>query len=164
LHRVKLFLTIGLAAGALLLIGTACTPGELQALEGTLQNMDTVSGNVTVKLKDGGIQTYNFNDVSVSTIRQALGKASIEIGDSVTIRRDRDGKVRRVEARAAEVEGVIKSLGTANVTITDDHKKDITHFDTTRRGCERHIRRPKSGSKCRGQVRRGQRKRHKDQP
>jgi hypothetical protein len=126
LHRVKLFLTIGLAAGALLLIGTACTPGELQALEGTLQNMDTVSGNVTVKLKDGGIQTYNFNDVSVSTIRQALGKASIEIGDSVTIRRDRDGKVRRVEARAAEVEGVIKSLGTANVTITDDHKKDIT--------------------------------------
>jgi hypothetical protein len=162
LHRVKLFLTIGLAAGALLLIGTACTPGELQALEGTLQNMDTVSGNVTVKLKDGGIQTYNFNDVSVSTIRQALGKASIEIGDSVTIRRDRDGKVRRVEARAAEVEGVIKSLGTANVTITDDHKKDITLkvADNT----SIHIRRPKSGSKCRGQVRRGQRKRHKDQP
>jgi hypothetical protein len=117
LPRLKWFLTVALAAGALLLIGTACTPSDLQALEGTLQNIDTVSGNVTVKLKDGSIQTYNFNDVSVSTIRQALGKASIEIGDSVTIRRDRDGKVRKV---------VITRLGTANVTITDDHKKDIT--------------------------------------
>jgi hypothetical protein len=126
LSRLRRLFSIGLAAGALLIIATACTPGDLQALEGTLQNIDTVSGNVTVRLKDGSIQTYDFNNVSVSTIRQALGKGSIEIGDSVVITRDRDGRVRKVEARASEVEGVIKSLGTATVTITDDHNKDIT--------------------------------------
>jgi predicted CXXCH cytochrome family protein len=126
LRRLKWFFTIGLAAGAMLLIGAACTPGDLQALQGTLQNIDTVSGNVTVKLNDGSVQTYNFNDVNVSTIRQALGTASVEIGDGVTVERDRDGRVRKVEASAAEVQGVIKGLGTARVTIDVDSKSDIT--------------------------------------
>jgi len=111
-----------------MLVGvTGCTAGEMQALQGTLQNVDSVSGNVTVTLKDGTTKTFNFTDVKVETIRQALGNASLAIGDQVTIKVNKnDGDVEEVDVEKAEVDGVIKSLGTDNVTITTDKNEDVT--------------------------------------
>jgi hypothetical protein len=110
-----------------MLVGVAgCTPGEIQALQGTVQNVDSVSGNVTVKLKDGSTKTFNFTDVKVETIHQALGSASLEIGDQVTVKAHKNGNVEELDAQNAEVNGVIKSLGTDNVTITTEKKGDIT--------------------------------------
>ena len=100
-----------------------CTPAEVQALKGTVQNIDSVSGNVTVTLKDGSTQTFNFADVTVDAIRQALGSAGIQIGDNVTIKAHKSGDA---DIQNAEANGVIKSLGADNVTITTKKHGDIT--------------------------------------
>ncbi len=118
----------GAILAVVMLVGvTGCTAGEMQALRGTLQNVDSVSGNVTVTLEDGTTRTFNFTDVKVETIRQALGNASLAIGDQVTIKVNKnDGDVEEVDVEKAEVDGVIKSLGTDNVTITTDKNEDVT--------------------------------------
>jgi hypothetical protein len=115
------------------LIGaSACTPAELQALQGTLKNVDSASGTVTVTMKDGTTKTFNFDNVTVSTLKQALGGASLEIGDQVSIKTNKHGDVEELEAKNAEVQGIIKSLGADNVTITTAKKGDFTLNVTTK--------------------------------
>lgn len=124
---MKNIFLITLIMGALGLAGiSGCTPADIQALQGTLQNIDSVSGNITVKLKDGTTQSFNLTDVKVETIRQALGNASLEIGDHVTVKAHKTGKVEGLEVERAEIGGVIKSLGTGDVTITTKKQGDIT--------------------------------------
>ncbi len=118
---------IGVMLAATLLVGAAaCTPAELQALQGMVKSIDSVSGNVTVQLKDGTTTTFNFKDVKVAAIRQALGGLILEHGDNVTIKRDGRGRVWELKSRKGEVEGVIKSKGADNVTIAVKNKRDIT--------------------------------------
>ncbi|MFA4835774.1 MAG: hypothetical protein WC749_06890, partial [Dehalococcoidia bacterium] len=117
---ILLLLVLGLGLFVVL------NPSDVQALQGTLQSVDSVSGTVTVKLKDGSIKTFNFTDVSVATVSQALGSASLEIGDQVTIKQDKQGEVKDLKVQNADVEGTIKSLGTDNVTITTEKKGDVT--------------------------------------
>jgi hypothetical protein len=117
---------VAISAVFLLLAVTACTPGELQSLEGILQNVDMVSGNVTVKLKDGSTKNFNFNDVKVETIRQALGNASLDIGDQIVVRASKKGEVKGIEVQSAEIEGTIKNLSTGNITIATQKKGDIS--------------------------------------
>ena len=125
----KLFLT-GILVTVMALVVAGCTPAELEALRGTLHNIDSISGNIMVKLKDGTTQSFNLTDVKVDTVRQALGKASLEIGDQIVVKARKGGEVRGVETDKAEVGGVIKSLGTgngtSNVTITTKKLGDIT--------------------------------------
>jgi hypothetical protein len=108
--KLKPFLRVTILAVVILLGVAGCTPSEIQSIEGTLQNIDSVSGNVTVKLKDGSTNTFNFTDVNVETIRQALGSASLEIGDQVTIKVHKNGDVDELDVRNAEV-------GTRGVTL-----------------------------------------------
>jgi len=122
----KPFLLAAVLAVVMLVGVAGCTPAEVQALQGTVQNVDSVSGNVTVTLKDGSTQTFNFADVTVDTIRQALGGAGIQIGDNVTIKAHKNGDSEELDAQNAEANGVIKSLGADNVTITTKKHGDIT--------------------------------------
>ena len=123
----KLVLTVvALLLLSLLVSAVACTPVEVQALQGTLKNVDSVSGNVTVTMKDNTTQTFNFSDVTVDTIQEALGAASFKIGDLVTIKAGKDGKIEEVDSHNAQIEGVIKSVSADNVTITTNKMKDIT--------------------------------------
>jgi hypothetical protein len=109
-----------------MLVGfTGCTQAEALALQGTLKNVDSVSGNVTVMLKDGTTQTFNFNNVSIDTIKQAIGNATLEVGDNVTVK-IRQQHVEEVHAEYAEVDGTIKSKGADNVTITTEKHGDVT--------------------------------------
>jgi len=114
----------------MLLVMAGCTPAELQTLRGTLQNIDSVSGNITVKLKDGTTQSFNLTDVKLATISQALGKANLEIGDQVVVKARKGGEVEEVETDNAEIGGVIVSLGTGNgtnnITITTQKQGNIT--------------------------------------
>jgi hypothetical protein len=124
--KLKPFLLSAIVAVVMLVGIAGCTPADIQALQGTLQNVDSASGNVTIMLKDGSTQTFNFNNVKVETIRQALGSASLEVGDQVIVRAHKNGNVEQIDVQKAEVDGVIKSLGTNNVTITTEKKGDIT--------------------------------------
>jgi len=110
-----------------------CTAGQLTALEGLIQNIDTVSGIVTVKImKDSSTLTFNFADVKAETIIEALGGLSIEVGDTVIIKVDEDGEVQEINGNFAEVDGIIKDLGTSSVVIAweNDEAVDIT-LETT---------------------------------
>ena len=125
MFKGKLFMA-GILVTVMSLVMAGCTPAELQALQGTLQNIDSVSGNITVKLKDGTTQSFNLTDVKVSTIRQALGNANLEIGDQIIVKAHKGGGVEEVETEKAEIGGVIASLGTNNITITTQKQGNIT--------------------------------------
>jgi Cu/Ag efflux protein CusF len=124
----RTIIALGLAILCLVsIIGlTACTPADLQALQGTLKNVDNVTGNVTLNLKDGTAQTFNFTNVKVDTIKQALGNATLEVGDQVTVKAHKNGEIEEVDVENAEVHGAIKSLGADNATITTLKQGDIT--------------------------------------
>lgn len=127
MHKRK-FLLVGILIVAMLVpVGvTGCTTEQLTALEGVIQNIDTVSGNVTVKMKDGSTQTFNFADVKAETIKEALGSLSIEPGDTVIIKEDENGDVQEIEGDYAEVDGIIKDLGADSIVITTEKRGDIT--------------------------------------
>jgi hypothetical protein len=122
----KPFLLAAILAVVMVMGVAGCTQADVQALQGTLKNVDSVSGNVTVTLKDGTTRTFNFTDVKVDTIKQALGNANLEIGDQVTVKVRKDGHVEEVDVKYAEVHGVIKGVGTDNVTITTKKQGDVT--------------------------------------
>jgi preprotein translocase subunit YajC len=108
----------GVILAVVLLVGAAsCAPGDLKAFEGILKNVDSLSGNVTITLSDNTTATFNLKDIDLSTIRKALGNASLKPGDNVTVKEGKHGEITEVKVRYAEVQGVIKSL-TANVTAT----------------------------------------------
>ncbi len=118
----KLFALGAMLAVVGMLVGfTGCTQAELLALQGTLKNVYSVTGTVTVKMNDGSTQTFNFNDVKIDTIKNALGNAAFEVGDNVTVK-VRQNHIEDVETKYAEVEGTIKSIVSNNVTITTDGK------------------------------------------
>ena len=86
---------------------------------------------MTIVLKDGTTATFNLNDINIDTIRKALGDASLDIGDNVTLEKGRHGEVKELKVRYAVIQGTIKSLGTDNITITTNitgnkNKGDIT--------------------------------------
>lgn len=125
MYKWKLFVFAAILS--VVVAGVAgCTQADLQDLQGTLKNVDSVSGNVTVTLNDGTTRTFNFTDVEVDTIRQAMGNATLEVGDHVKIKVRVNGDVEEVEVDNAEVHGIIKSLGADNLTITTRKQGDIT--------------------------------------
>ena len=117
-----------IAMGFAFLIAAACQPGDLAQLEGILQNVDSLSGDVTVKFKDGGTITFNLKDVNVEALRQAVGNAALEQGSQVTVEVDKDKRPKRLKAVDAHVDGVIESLDDAKktVTITAENGEKIT--------------------------------------
>jgi hypothetical protein len=130
MHKRKSFLVGILLVAMLVTVGfTGCSPEQLEqliALEGQIQYIDTLSGNVTVRMKDGSIQTFNFADVKAETIMAALGRLSIEPGDPVIIKQDKNGVVQEVIGSFAKVDGIINGLGTDSVSINTEKGTNIT--------------------------------------
>ncbi len=94
-------------------------------LEGTLQKIDSVSGQVTVKLKDGSVVDFNLKDVKPEAIVNAVGLPSLETGDAVVVERDKDKKVTALKTNTAELEGTIKALDNEKKTaaiVSDDNQ------------------------------------------
>jgi uncharacterized protein YuzE len=130
--KKRKFIFLGAILAVVLLVGaTSCTAADLKSLEGILQNVDSASGNVTVTLKDGTTATFNLSDINVDTIRQALGDASLDTGDNVTLEKGRNGEVKGLEVLNAEVQGIIQSLGTDNITITTNVTGNKNNGDIT---------------------------------
>ena len=115
-------------AGLTLLVMAACDASTQAQIEAVLQNVDTVSGDMKLKLKDGSTVTINLRDVKVETLRKAIGSASLEPGSQVTVQFDENKKVKTVKAHAAKVEGVIRHLdeGKKTLTITSIGNEEIT--------------------------------------
>lgn len=127
MHKRKIFLVGMLIVAMLVTVGfTGCSAEQLIALQGVIQNADTLSGTITVKMQDGSIQTFNFADVKVETVIAALGGLSLEPGDTVIIKQDKNGQVQEVIGSFAKVDGIISGLGTDSVSINTEKGANIT--------------------------------------
>jgi hypothetical protein len=125
----KKSIVLGIVLAVVMLVGvTGCTAADIQSIQGIIKDVDSVSGNVTVTLNDGTTRTFNFNDVTMETIKQALGDLRLECGDNVTIDENWHHEVKRMRVHRAEVGGTIKSLGSGNstITITTNKQGEIT--------------------------------------
>jgi len=127
MHKRKIFLVGMLIVAMLATVGfTGCSAEQLIALQGVIQNADTLSGTITVKMQDGSIQTFNFADVKAETVIAALGGLSLEPGDTVIIKQDKNGQVQEVIGSFAKVDGIISGLGTDSVSINTEKGANIT--------------------------------------
>ena len=123
MHTKKLFISTVILILVMLLGVTSCSPADIKAFEGILKQVDGLSGNVTVTMKDGTTVNFNLADIELNT---GEGGISLEPGDNVTVEKDKGGKVKKVKICYAEIQGTIKSIIGDNVTITTEKKGDVT--------------------------------------
>lgn len=123
--RLKLF---ALVAPVMLLAAIACTPDQAQLLEGILQNVDAVNGEITLVTKDGKTVTLKIStDASVATEGASSAIEALEPGVSVEVDVDEDGQVAQsITARLAKVKGRIVGIDGNDVTVQSDLGREVT--------------------------------------
>jgi len=132
MFKSRLHFIAGILIAALPLLVGSCTgynaSGSTQNLQGVLGKIDSISGDVTVILNDGSAVEFNFKNVNVENIREAPGNVALETGSVVTVTRGKDGKVTDLKTHAADIEGIIKSVGTNKkaIVITLDTKGQLS--------------------------------------
>ena len=91
-RRLFSFVLIVILVPNLLLAVSSCTPGDVQTLEGILQNIDEVDGDITIQTKDGKTVTLKIDtDASVQTEDGAASSIeSLEPGSFVEIEKEKD--------------------------------------------------------------------------
>jgi hypothetical protein len=125
--KKKLFLTSLMLAAVLVISVTGCSAINADSLDGILQNIDSLSGNVTVTLKDGQTLNFNLEDINLDDILQAADNMSLDCGDHVRLQM-RDGRVQSVSFNSTQLRGTIKAIAEDNstVTVTDNNNTDVT--------------------------------------
>jgi hypothetical protein len=125
----KILVPLGIFVAAVLLLGiSSCSAADMKYLQGILQKVDGLSGNVTVTLDDGQTLTFNLADINLDDILASSDNVGLETGDHLRIQMQNHGKVKAVEFKNTNITGVIKAIGTDNatVTITTPKNGDIT--------------------------------------
>lgn len=122
--------------GLTMLATAACTPSEVAALEGILQEVDSANGQITIVTKDGKTVTL---DITTETEVVADGDSStlgsLAPGASVEIEVKKNGKVAsHIKARQAEVEGTIVGIEGDKITIETErgYQRVLVVGDQTR--------------------------------
>jgi hypothetical protein len=90
----------------------------LEQVQGVLLNVDSISGEATVQLKDGSTITIDLAQVDLATVSGVIGAASLEAGDEVTLDVDQEGHAQKVKAHHTEVKGTLTAVDAAASTIT----------------------------------------------
>ncbi len=107
-------------------IGCADLAGvDAAVINGILQNVDSVSGEVTVQLKDGTTTTFNLADVDVEALQAIVGSAVLQRGDEVALTLDDDDSVTTVGSTSAKTEGTIVNIDAAAPSITIDAENGV---------------------------------------
>jgi len=129
--RKQKILLVGILIGAMLLTVGAfgCSDGQNggqpTTLDGVIEDLDTLSGIVTAEMENDTTLTFSLAEVKAETVVATLGGPIIEAGEPVIITLDDDGEVEEVKVESAKVWGIIKELGTSNVTVTVEGEGDI---------------------------------------
>ncbi len=109
----------GLVVALLLLAAVACTLSEDQLVEGILQNVDSVNGEITIVTKDGKTMTLTIaTEAPVETEGASSAFETLEPGTSLEVEVDDDGQVAvRIKAHQAKLQGRIVEIAGNEVTI-----------------------------------------------
>ncbi|MFC2034779.1 hypothetical protein ACFLUJ_01490 [Chloroflexota bacterium] len=107
---------------------SGCTPEEVKQLEGIIQNVDTIKGEITVVTKDG--ETVKL-DVDTGASVEAEGTSSnletLEVGASIQIEISEDNQVvQSIKAQQAEIEGKIVQITDDEVTVETEDGERVT--------------------------------------
>ncbi len=120
LERTKI--TAVLIGATALLAAVGCSDlenADPPVLNGILQNVDSISGEVTVELKDGTTATFNLDDVDVGQLQAIAGTALLEAGDEVTeLTFDNDSSVTSVSPLIVKIEGTVLEIDSEALTIS----------------------------------------------
>jgi len=120
-----------------------CTPSEAELLEGVIQNVDSLNGEITIVTKDGKTVTLTIaTEAPVETDGASSSLETLEPGSHVEVEVDEDGQVAtHIKSRQAKIEGVIVpggivqlDDGTTEVTIETErgHRRTVLVTDSTR--------------------------------
>ena len=92
---------IGLLVPLLLMVLMACTLTEDQLIEGILQNVDSINGEITIVTKDGKTVTLTIaTDAPVETEGASSAFETLEPGTTLEVEVDDDGRIAvRIKAR-----------------------------------------------------------------
>ena len=125
----KALILTGLVLTVVLMLAvTGCNAIDAKSLDGILKNVDRLSGNVTVTLKDGQTLNFNLADINLNDILAATDNVGLENGDHVRLQLGPNGKVNCVSFNATQLKGTIKAIAANNatITITASDNTDIT--------------------------------------
>ena len=100
---------------------------DTAVINGILQNVDSVSGEVTVQLKDGTTTTFNLEDVDVEALQAIAGSAVLQAGDEVELTLDDDDSVTSLTPSTAKTEGTVVNVDLDASTVTIDAENGV-HF------------------------------------
>ncbi len=108
-----------LALPLLLAALIACTPEQVKSLEGILQNVDAVNGQITVLTKDGKTVTLTIStQAPVQTEGATSALETLAVGTSLTVETDREGRVAQaITARQTKIEGAIVLIAGDKITV-----------------------------------------------
>lgn len=129
--RVKF---LALLALLMLLVATGCAPDEIERLEGILQNVDTINGEITMSLKDGRVVTLTIaTDAPVETEGASSTLETLEPGASIEVEVNEDGQVvQHINARLAKAEGVVVEIDGKEITVETERGRRVTVIVTER--------------------------------
>lgn len=139
MHRLQVRRLVGLIGVSLSLVflaTVACTVADKELLEGLLQNVDTVNGEITIVTKDG--KTIRLKIATEASVNAEGASSTLEaLVPGTNVQVDLDEKkqvVREIKARLTEVEGRIAAMEGNKVTIETEpgRKVAVTVTDRTR--------------------------------
>ncbi|MFC1962654.1 hypothetical protein ACFLWB_01460 [Chloroflexota bacterium] len=122
----KVIISLGLTL--VMAFTSGCTPEEVKQLEGIIQNVDTVKGEITIVTKDGETVTL---DVDTGASVEAEGGSSnletLEVGASIQVDVNEDNQViQSIKAQQAEIEGEIIQITDDEVTVETEDGERVT--------------------------------------
>lgn len=123
--RLKL---LALLVPLMMLVAIACVPSEEEIIEGILQNVDFINGEITIVTKDGKTITLTIaTQAPVETEGGISALETLEPGTSVELEVTDEGQVvQRIEARQAKVEGFIVGIEGDEVTVESERGRLLT--------------------------------------
>jgi len=121
--KLKILLVV---IGCLASIASACTPEQMQQLQGILQNINTANGTITITTQDGKTVTVNIGgDSQVTAYGSNTTAFNLEPGSKVRID-EKGGVARNIEDEVTNIEGSITSIQGNQVTIRPERGTDVT--------------------------------------
>ena len=103
----------------LLLLALACTPADVELIQGILQDVDSANGEITIVTKDGKTVTLTIStDATVETEGASSAIETLEPGASIEVEVNDDGRVaHHIRAHQAKLQGRIVGIEGNEVTI-----------------------------------------------
>ena len=127
---------LAVLAPVVLMAAAACTTSEQELIEGILQNVDSVNGEITIVTKDGRTVTLTIaTEAPVEAEGASPALEGLELGATLEVEVDEDGQIAlRIDARQAKIEGTITEIDGNKVTVETERglRRTITVTEDTR--------------------------------